>query len=393
MNLCRLNRLLEQFIDNGVPGCGLSVCYKGQIIYSDYRGLAIVEENKKIDENTVYQIASCTKLMTAAAAMKLYEEGYFLLNDPIENYLPSFKNMHYQYLDKSNEILKFPVSRSITIKDLLMMTSGIPYAGKGSVTALDYAEKIGELNFLTLQELAKIVSEIPLEFDPGSHWRYGFGYDIMAALIEAVTGKKFSEYLKEVLFDPIGMSRTTHVCTNKVRKNLANTYKYVEGKHVNITQEPNITETNGGKYEGGGGGLLSTLDDLIKFSGMLGCGGVWEGNRILSKNTVDLMRKNHLKGQPLDDFHRMCENAYPWYKGYGWGLSGRTMVDCQEAGSNGSVGEFGWCGIFGPYMLADPEKELGIAFTYQMYPAIGGMQDYCHPRVRNVVYSMLDDLD
>ena len=138
---------------------------------------------------------------------------------------------------------------------------------------------------------------------------------------------------------------------------------------------------------------MSTLGDLIKFAGMWGSGGVWKGKRLLSRNTIDLMRKNHLSGQPLKDFELMSEQAYPWYRGYSWGLAGRTLVDCQKAGSNGSTGEFGWCGAFGPYILADPEKELGVVYTHQMSPVIGGMQDFCHPRVRNVVYSILDEFE
>ena len=168
---------------------------------------------------------------------------------------------------------------------------------------------------------------------------------------------------------------------------------YADGKHTNISTPPEMTPTNGAKLESGGGGLFSTLSDLTKFAGMWAQGGIWEGKRILSRNTIDLMRKNHLKGQPMEDFKKMCDQSYPWYKGYGWGLAGRTLVDCQEAGSNGSVGEFGWCGAYGPYILADPERELGIAYTQQMLPVIGGMQDYCHPRIRNVVYSLLEEWD
>ena len=392
----RLDRLLKQFVDNGVPGCGLAVCHKGRVVYTGYHGLASIEDSIEIDESTIYQIASCTKLVTAVAAMKLYEEGYFLLNDPLEYYLPCFKDMHYQYLDSSCEIIERPVTRPIILKDLLMMTSGIPYPGRGSLTADDYNQKIGPLDKLThlnLQELAQKISEIPLEFDPGTRWRYGFSYDVMSAVVEVITGRRFSEYLKEAVFGPIGMSHTTFSCANRMRQNLANTYEIVNEKPANVTPEPHITETNDGRLEMGGGGLLSTLGDLAKFAGMLGSGGIWEGRRVLSRNTVDLMRRNHLRGQSLQDFQAMVKNAYPWYAGYGWGLAGRTMVDCQEAGSNGSPGEFGWCGAYGPYVLADPEKELGIAYTQQMSPVIGSMQDYCQPRIRNVVYALLDDLN
>lgn len=387
----RLDRLLQHFVSAGVPGCGLAVNFKGKIVYTGYCGLARIEDGKKVDENTIYKIASCTKNITATVVMKLYEEGAILLNDPVEKYLPFFKDIPYQVSDGSGEIIKRPTSRALTIKDLLMMTSGIPYMGKGSPTAADYMEKIGNMYSMTVMELAEKISRIPLQFDPGTHWQYGLSYDVLAAVVEAVTGQTYAQYLKQAIFEPLGMYHTTFVYTNAMAEDMAHTYMLDGKKHINVTREPNITETNGGKLESGGGGLMSTLGDLIKFAGMWGQGGIWEGKRILSRNTIDLMRKNHLRGQALEDFIRMSEQSYPWYKGYGWGLAGRTLIDCQEAGSNGSIGEFGWCGAFGPYILADPEKELAAVYTQQMSPVIGGMQDYCHPRVRNVVYSLLDE--
>ena len=141
----RLDNLLKNFVDAGVPGCGLSVSYKGKIVYTGYHGLARLEDQLKADENTVYKVASCSKLITSTAVMKLYEEGKLLLNDPIELYLPFFKNMEYQTYDGSNEITRHPTTQPITIKHLLTMTSGMPYMGKGSPTAVDYMEKMGAI--------------------------------------------------------------------------------------------------------------------------------------------------------------------------------------------------------------------------------------------------------
>lgn len=271
------------------------------------------------------------------------------------------------------------------------MTSGIPYMGKGSVTALEYRERLGGMYALPVGELARRISEIPLEFDPGTHWHYGLGYDVLAAVIEEITGKTFGAYLSEAVFEPLGMSHTTFVYREEMEKDLASAYRLVDGTHVKVPGTPKVTADGGPRYESGGGGLMSTLGDLIRFAGMWGQGGIWKGRRILGRNTIDLMRRNHLRGQALEDFRKMAEQSYPWYKGYGWGLAGRTLMDCQEAGSNGSLGEFGWCGAFGPYILADPERGLGVVYVQQMSPVIGGMQDYCHPRVRNVVYSLLDE--
>lgn len=387
----RLNQLLQNFISAGIPGCGLAVSYKGKIVYTGYCGIAQIDNRKKVDENTVYRIMSCTKNFTATAIMKLYEEGRLLLNDPLENYLPFFKNIPYQTFSPANEKIICKTSRPVTIKDLLLMTSGIPYGGKGSFTANDYLEKIGNIYAPSTMELARMISEIPLQFDPGSHWQYGMGYDVLGAVVEVVTGKRFGEYLKEAIFEPLGMKNTGFICTKEMERNLAWPYNLTQGVPFRDETEPIIRENSELKAELGGAGLYSTLGDLIRFAGMLGQGGSWEGKRILSRNTVDLMRKNHLKGQPMEDFKLMAQEAYPWYEGYGWGLCGRTLIDCQEAGSNGSVGEFGWCGMYGTYIMADPQRELAVAYVQQTFPVIGGKQDYCHPRIRNVVYSLLDE--
>ena len=392
----RLDRLLQSFVDAGVPGCALAVSYRGEIVYTGYCGFANVEERRKTDENTLYRIASCTKNITATAVMRLFEDGKLLLNDPVSEYLPSFQNIPYQVLDGSGEIVRKATSRPLTIKDLLTMTAGIPYMGNGTPTSSGYSAAIGSMfsmYALTLQELAEKISQVPLESDPGTRWRYGLSYDVLAAIVEVISGKKYSAYLKEEIFDPLEMRNTSFYFDENQRKNLASVYRLEHGKPVDIQREPNITKANGNKLESGGGGLLSTLGDLVKFAGMWGQGGKWKGRRILSRNTIDLMRMNHLTGEALEDFRRMSKDAYPWYAGYGWGLAGRTLMSLQEAGSNGSLGEFGWCGAYGPYILADPVRELGIAYTQQMAPVIGGMQDYCHPRVRNAVYSMLDDWD
>lgn len=389
----RLDDLLNLFIDVGVPGCALAVSYGGETIYEGYRGFARLEDQNKIDTNTVYRIFSNSKNITATAVMMLFERGHILLNDPIEYYLPSFKNMKYKKYDGSCEVTVHPTTRPITIKDLLMMTSGIPYYGRGSATTDDYQEAFDKGLQLSVEELAKKISEIPLQFDPGSHWQYGLGYDVLGALIEIVSGKKFSQFLQEEIFSPLTMGNTSFYCDTEKKKRLAEIYSYSNGNYELVKNDMFISDDNGNKLESGGGGMVSVLSDMLKFATMWAMGGTLNENRILSRNTIDLMRMNHLKGQPLQDFIEMSRDTYPWYKGYGWGLAGRTLISKQEAGSNGSVGEFGWCGAAGTYILADPDRKLAVAYGQQMMPVIGGMQDFCHPRIRNTVYSIIDDLD
>ena len=389
----RLDALLGQFVKAGIPGCGLSVSYRGRIVYTGYCGLADRENGIPIDEDTVYTVASCTKTLTATAAMKMYEEGKFLLDDPVYEYLPSFRSMSYQTFDPSGETIVKPVTKPITIRHLLSMTSGIPYMGRGSLTAREYLEKIGGMYTLPLRELAQKISEIPLQFDPGTHFHYGFSYDVLAAVMEEIAGKPYAEYLKEAVLEPLGMEHTAFVLTEEMQRHRAITYRMTADGPQRLERKSTPEEQERMKGGYGGGGLSSTLGDLVKLAGLWGNGGVWEGKRLLSRNTLDLMRKNQLSGQAYEDFRLMAEEAYPWYRGYSWGLAGRTCVSPEEAGSNGSVGEFGWCGATGPYILGDPGRQLGVAYTMQTSPVIGGFQDYAHPRIRNAVYALLDEWD
>ena len=385
-----LDELLDNFLSIGVPGCALSISYKGEVVYTGYRGVARIEDGKTVDENTICQIYSNSKNITAVAVMKLFEQGHILLNDSIEMYLPFFKNLKVRTIDGSNEIHIKPLMRPLRIKELLTMTAGIPYIGQGTMAMRSYAEIENPFKITTM-ELAEKIATIPLDFEPGKHFHYGMCFEILGALIEAVSGKRLGEYLAEEIFEPLEMSSTTFRLTQSMKKDLASIYELKDGKLMKSTAVPKLTDENGFKGEAGGEGLLSTIGDMINFATMLAMGGKYRGRQILSRNTIDLMRENHLEGNAMEDFNAIVEQSWPWFEGYGWGLGCRTLINKAKAGSNGSLGEFGWCGAAGTYLLADPEKQLGIAYAHQLMPVVGNLQDYCHPRIRNVVYSMVDE--
>lgn len=390
----KLQRLLDQFVDAGVPGCGLAVSYKGRTVFTGYSGYARLEDKKAFDENTVFQIFSCTKNITATAVMQLYEDGLILLNDPVEKYLPFYKDVKVRTVDGGNEVYVTPAARPLRIKDLLTMTSGIPYGGVGTMAMADLAA-IQEPYKLSTMDLAKAIAKVPLDFEPGTHFHYGYSFEILGALVEAVSGKSFGDYLKEHVFTPLNMSHTTFTLQKNMEKDLAAVYQFDGAGGVVRSEEVVVNKREGSDYQAelGGQGLLSTLDDMLSFATMLAMGGTHHNHHILGRNTIDLMRQNHLEGQALEDMKTVTRRSWPWYEGYGWGLSFRTLLSRTQAGSNGSVGEFGWCGASGTYLLADLDKQLAIAYAHQMWPCSNNMQDYCHPRVRNMVYAMLDELD
>lgn len=391
MNTEYIDRLLESFVEKGVPGCSLGISYKGKVIYRGWAGNANIEDGKKVDKDTVFQIYSNTKSITTVALLRLYEQGAFLLNDRVDKYLPFFKDLKVRTTDGSGEINICPARNPLRIKNLLTMTAGIPYNGTGTMAEKDLDfDRFG----MSTMEVAKRIAEVPLDFEPGTHYHYGLTFEIVAALCEELSGKPFNEFIDEMVLEPLGMKDTTFILTDDVREKLAITYEWTGNgleKTPSKSAVPKIT-CDGPKCYSGGEGILSTVDDLLTFATMLSMYGKHNGNRIISKSTIDLMRRNHLEGQVMEDFKAITAKSWPWFEGYGWGLGCRTHIDPVQSGSNSSIGEFGWCGAAGTAIYCDPEKELAVAYAHQLFPCSVNLQDYCHPRVRNVAYAMIDDL-
>lgn len=391
MNTAYIDRLLEHFVEKGVPGCSLGISYKGEVIYRGWAGYARIEDGKKVDKDTVFQIYSNTKNIATVALLRLYEQGLILLNDRVDEYLPFFKDLKVRTTDGSGEIVISPAQNTLRIKNLLTMTAGIPYNGMGTMAGID-------LDFdrfsMPTMEVAKRIAEVPLNFEPGTHYHYGLTFEVVAALCEAISGKSYNEFLDEMIFRPLGMKDTTFILTDNIKEKLATTYEWTGNALDKIPSEyavPRITP-DGCKCYSGGEGILSTVDDLLTFATMLSMYGKYKGNRIISKSTIDLMRRNHLEGQAMEDFKAITRKSWPWFEGYGWGLGCRTHLSPAQSGSNSPVGEFGWCGAAGTAIYCDPDKELAVAYAHQIFPCSVNLQDYCHPRVRNVAYAMIDDI-
>ncbi len=382
----KLHPLLKSFVEKGPAGCACSVTYQGQTVFEDYIGYADLEMRKPISTDTIYRIYSNTKVVTCVAALILYERGMFLLNDPLEEYLPEFKELKVYHRNQNGELAIIPSSKSIRVKDLFMMTSGLTYGGEGNETERQVTLALNNYNNdkgsenLDVRTLSKILSDIPLAFEPGTKWHYGYSHDVLGALIEVLSGKSFGTFLKDEIFDPLEMKDTFFKVPEEKKERLCSLYNRNENGELTINSLMDGNYQPEARFESGGGGLLSTLGDYSRFAHMLANGGELNNVKILSRKTIELMSTNHLQPEVLPSYN------WDYLKGYGYGLGVRVMIDPALAGSNSSIGEFGWCGLAGTWVMIDPKEKLSAVYMQQMLP---NFEAYHHPRLRSVIYSSI----
>lgn len=378
----RLTPLLKSLMEKGPAGCACTVVHRGEVIYQEALGYADLDKKQAINLDTIYRIYSMTKVVTCVAALMLYEKGHYLLNDPLGDYLPEFRNPQvYKYNDIGIKTL-VPAGTPIRIKDLFMMTSGITYGGDGNETERQTRAKMEKATeTMDTQTAVKAIASVPLAFEPGTRWKYGMSHDVLAALIEVLSGQKFGDFLEKEIFEPLGMKDTSFRIREDQRDRLCTMYDCA----ADGAMTPNIRLDScyqpDCELESGGGGLLSTLGDYSKFAQALANGGELNGTRILSRKTVQLMATNHLNAQQLRDFD------WSQMSGYGYGLGVRVLLDPAAGGNNGSIGEFGWAGMAGSYLLIDPKEELSIVYMQQLLPS---REPFIHPRLRAVVYGAME---
>ena len=379
-----LSRLLEEILEQGPAGCGCAVARNGEILFEEYHGVKDLESGEPITADSVYRQYSTTKVAVCTGAMMLLERGKFLLNDPIYEYFPEWKDTMVAQPEEDGSYRVRPAKRPILIRDCFSMAMGIGYGGT------DYthqaAEKVraqlrANVGEYTLQQEIKAMAEVPVAFDPGTHWLYGFGHELLAGLIEVVSGKGVGQFLKEELFEPLDMKNTGYHYFGDIRERMVTTYLLKEDGSREASpyfQRDELFEPEA-KYEGGGAGLFSAVRDYLALTQMLACGGEYQGRKIMGRKTIDLMRCNQLNEQQLKEFRN------PYLEGYGYGCGVRTLMD-PSAGVNSSVGEFGWTGMLGTYVSIDPAEKLSLVYMHNLFP---NREAYIHPRIRNIVYGVL----
>ncbi len=381
-----LSALLQRFVKEGPAGCGCAVAKDGKTLYEGYFGYADLESKRPVAEDTVYRLFSMTKVIICTAAMMLFERGKFLLNEPLYEYFPEYRDTQVVETGPSGMVYTRRAKNPMLVKHAFSMAVGMPYSYGDSPTVREMAgvkdelqKKHGKYDIVTE---VKAMGNVPIAFDPGTHWLYGYGHDIVAALIQVVSGKTVGQFLQDEIFEPLGMKDTGYRFRDDIETRLVSHYKRDE--NGNMKKIPGFLDEfhqPDSIYESGGAGLYSTVNDYLKFSQMLANGGIYNGTRIIGRKTIDLMRSNQLNAEQLKDFN----NSY--LAGYGYGLGVRTLMSNAEGHSNGSAGEFGWTGALGTYVSIDPSEGLSMVYMHQMDP---NMEEYHHLRVRAVVNGCLE---
>ena len=379
----------SNLIENSKDPDGIvCVIHKGNDVYRKEYGQADKEKQIPMAPDSIFRCYSMTKPITSVAVMTLVEKGLLALSDPVSKYLSGFRNQ--KVLTEDGLV---PVEREVVIQDLLDMTAGVVYpdasfpAGKIMQDMIDeYYRKIFEEDTpTTTYDLANLIGQQPLAFQPGERWCYSFCADVLGAVIEVVSKKTYGEYLKETIFEPLGMKDTDFYVPEEKQNRFCQNYQYMpETKSL----EPCTWQHLGLSYmhlkkpafESGGAGLVSTVEDYSRFVKMMLAKGEYQGKRILGRKTVEWMTQNHLNEQQLKSFD------WEQLKGYGYGNLMRVMIDEAHADSFGSNGEFGWDGWLGCYVCMDPKEELAIIYVIQKCGG-NGFRDI--EVIRNIVYSAL----
>lgn len=359
---------MEQDIAEGeMAGAIGLIARHGKIAYFETYGMADREANKPMRKDAIFRMYSMTKAVVAVSVMTLYEEGRFSLHDPISKFLPEFAHMKVAVEKTDPAIGKrsystIPAEREITILDLMRHTSGLNYAGpRGEDGELIYKKVLGDMHY-PLSEFIRRLASAPLVHQPGTVWDYSYSIDVLARLVEVVSGKSIDEYFSERIFRPLHMVDTGYYVPEAKWNRLAILYTPHPGGTVQRSNSP-AQESYKKKpvLMMGGSGLVSTASDYARFVQMLLNGGELDGVRILSPKTVDLMRSNLLGDLP-------SVNNVNGRVGYGFGLTFAVNLGIDKTGAIGSKGEYNWGGAAGTAFWIDPKEDMIGVFMVQVMP-------------------------
>lgn len=374
MNFTQLTDYLSKIDTNLIPDCEIAVYKNHECLYKN--SFSRPDYPKEEAKKDLYYLFSASKVITCTAALRLVEENKIRIDDPVSKYLPEFAELYVLKGDK-----KVPAKNTLLIRHLFSMQGGFTYdLGYESIRRV----KEESNNKASTREIVSAISKMPLAFEPGEDYRYSLCHDILAAVVEVASGKKFSEYLNEIIFAPLGMKDFTFYPTDDVMSRFKQQYSVDPKTFTALPVEPNCPYRLSENYESGGAGMIGSLNDYAKFADALASGESKDGYRLLKPETVALMKSNQLGEVGLNNFRTNTN-----HKGYGYGMGVRTLMDQKIQNTLSPIGEFGWDGAAGAYCLIDTDNKLSI-FYAQHVNGCSYVYSHVHKAIRNLVYKALE---
>lgn len=390
--LARIDDFLNQryIAPQKIVGALTLVARRGRVAMLSPLGVMDRERQKPMRSDTIFRIYSMTKPITSVALMTLHERGVFQLNDPVHKWIPEFERLRVFRQGRYPRFLTEQTKRPMTVRDLLTHQSGLTY-GFMERTAVDAAyRKLGLDVFKgSLREFVTQLASVPLEFSPGEHWNYSVATDVLGYLVEVMSGQPFDQYLRERIFTPLQMVDTDFTVPESKRERFAASYTPGAQRELKLFDDPYDSDYGRPKtFFSGGGGLVSTASDYLRFTEMLRRGGELDGVRILGPRTIAYMTLNHLPhGRDLAT-SALGSFSEVRYEGSGFGLGFSVVTDPARVQAPCSAGEYAWGGLASTLFWVDPKEELSVVFMTQLLPS--STYDFRNP-LRALVYGAIVD--
>lgn len=377
----RIKPVMQKYVDeNKLPGLITMVARQNKLVHFEKYGL--MDAGRPMQVNTIFRLASMTKPITSVAIMILYEEGHFQLDDPVSDYIPEFKYLKVFSSIDAKGINTVDQIKKMTIRDLLLHTSGL--TGTGAESAVDSIYREANLSDGNLKDMIRKLSKIPLLYQPGTRWNYSRSTEVLGYLVEVLSGKPFDVFLKERIFQPLKMEDTGFYVPVEKFSRVGAVYA-PDPNGIKIVMKPDTnTVSTPVKFLSGNGGLYSTASDYMIFCQMLLNKGEYNGVRILGSKTVDLMTSDQISDDiimPSDDFFGKL------LSGMGFGFGFAVLKDNIHSGIIGSPGSYWWAGSGNTYFYIDPSEEMVIILMTQFVP------NYYYPvfkQLRELSYEAID---
>ena len=373
--LQHIDRFLQQkYLDTGKLPCALTLVERnGQVAHFSALGSMDVERNRPLQEDTIFRIYSMTKPLTSLALMMLVEEGRVSLDDPVHRYIPQWRDLGVYEGGFIGGFRTKRTSAPMRVVDLMRHTSGLTY-GFQQRTNVDAAYRklhLGEIpTAVSLEQMIDELAKVPLEFSPGSAWNYGISTDVVGYLVGKVSGQPFEQFLRSRILDPLGMTDTDFMVPAAKASRFAACYAATPKGGMVLQDDPQTSFfLKPPTFVSGGGGLVSTAADYLRFCRMLLNGGELDGVRLVSPKTLELMSHNHLPGgKDLPDLAVSLFSEVT-YAGVGFGLGFAVSVSPARGLLPGSPGDISWGGLASTYFWVDPREQLIVIFMTQLTPS------------------------